>query len=93
VLYDFRTHKQSALSSVSGGYPDWSPDGELLFYRTLGNDPSWWRVRMRDRKTERIPIPKNIRVTDWFALAPNNSLITARSVGTDEIYALDWEAP
>ena len=48
---------------------------------------------MRDRKTERVAALKNMRVTLWFAPAPNNSLITARSVGTDEIYALDWEAP
>jgi hypothetical protein len=32
-------------------------------------------------------------VTDWFAPAANNSLITARDIGADEIYALDWEAP
>jgi len=93
MLYDFQTQKQSEISSVVSGYPDWSSDGESLFYRTFGNDPSWWRVRMRDRKVERVAIPKNIRVTDWFAPAPGNSLLTARSVGTDEIYALDWEAP
>jgi serine/threonine protein kinase/Tol biopolymer transport system component len=93
VLYDFQIRKQSALSSVMSGSPSWSSDGESLFYRTFGNDPSWWRVRMRDRKAERFAIPKNIRVTDWFAPVPNNSLITARSTGTDEIYALDWEAP
>jgi hypothetical protein len=29
----------------------------------------------------------------WFAVGPNNSLITARDAGTEEIYALDWEAP
>jgi Tol biopolymer transport system component len=93
VLYDFQIRKQSELSSVMSGWPGWSPEGDFLFYRTFGNDASWWRVRMRDRKTERIPIPKNIRVTDWFAPAPNNSLITAHRVGTDEIYALDWDAP
>ena len=93
VLYDFQIRKQSELSSVMSGWPGWSPEGDFLFYRTFGNDASWWRVRMRDWKTERIPIPKNIRVTGWFAPAPNNTLITARSVGTDEIYALDWEAP
>ena len=93
VLYDFQGQKQSELSSVLSVYPGWSSDGEFLLYRTVRNDPSWWRVRMRDRKVERIAIPKNIRVTDWFAPGPNNSLITARSVGTDEIYALDWEAP
>jgi hypothetical protein len=32
-------------------------------------------------------------VIDWFVPAPGNSFITARSVGTDELYALDWEAP
>ena len=48
---------------------------------------------MRDRKTERVAALKSMHVEQWFATAPNNSLITARSVGTDEIYALDLEAP
>jgi serine/threonine protein kinase/Tol biopolymer transport system component len=93
VLYDFQTHKQSELSSVKSLYPGWSVDGESLFYETEGDDASWWRVRMGDRKTERVTRLKNMQVTDWFAPAPNNSLITARSVGTNEIYALDWELP
>jgi hypothetical protein len=93
VLYDFKTHKQSQLSSVQGGYPGWSLDGESLFYETKGDDASWWRVRLRDRKAERIALLKNMNVAGWFAPAPNDSLITARNAGTDEIYALDWEAP
>ena len=60
---------------------------------TYGDDSSWWRVRKRDRKTGRVARFKEMRVDGWFAPAPNNSLITARNVGTDEIYALDWEAP
>ena len=94
VLYDVQTHDQSELSSVLSGYPGWSQDGESLFYKTNGDDASWWRVRIRDRKTERVARLKNMRATsDWFAPAPDNSLITARQVGADEIYALDWEAP
>ena len=93
VLYDIQTQRQSELSSVRSGYPGWSLDGESLFYETNDDDPSWWRVRLRDRKAERIAPQKNMRVLGWFAQAPNNSLITARQVGTDEIYALDWEAP
>jgi hypothetical protein len=34
-----------------------------------------------------------MRVTLWFTPAPNNSFIAVRSAGTDEIYALDWDAP
>ena len=93
VLYDLQTSKQSELSTVLSGYPGWSPDGQYLFYTTFGDDASWWRVRIRDRKTERVAGLKNMRLGLWFAPAPNNSLITARSVGTDEIYALDWKAP
>ncbi|MGO4880472.1 MAG: TolB family protein [Bryobacteraceae bacterium] len=54
VLYDFRTRKQSEVSRPLCGYPFWSRDGESLFYVTFGDDLSWWRLRRRDRKTERI---------------------------------------
>ena len=29
----------------------------------------------------------------WFGLAPDDSPLVLRDVGTHEIYALDWEAP
>jgi hypothetical protein len=50
---------------------------------------------MRDLKVELVDTVKNIALADWgwFAIAPNNSLITARNIGTDEIYALVWELP
>ena len=53
------------------------------------------RVRIRDRKVERIANLTKIRVAGWgcFAAAPNNSFFTARDAGTEEIYALDWDAP
>lgn len=88
MLYDFQTRKQSELSSVQSGGPFWSWDGESVFYLTIG-DHVLWRVRVRDRRTERIALPR----AGGIAAAPDNSLIIARNVGTDEIYALDWEAP
>ena len=65
----------------------------------------WWRLRMRDRKVERINVrwvPLGLAkelygmpLADFgrFGVAPNNSLITVRDDGTDEIFAVDWEAP
>jgi Tol biopolymer transport system component len=91
-LYDVRTHKQTQLVGWHSGYPTWSPDGAFLFFRS----GDWlWRVRMSDRKVERVTNLDGIRVAGfgWFAVAPNNSFIAARDAGTDEIYALDWEAP
>jgi Tol biopolymer transport system component len=93
ILYDLRTQKQTQLSDLSGGCPTWSRDGESLFF--ADESGGIWRIWMRDRKVERAADLTGIRVAGWgwFATAPDNSLITARDAGTDEIYALDWETP
>jgi len=96
MLYDLRTRKQTQLFGLPSGYPSWSWDGEFLFFLSGFESDLWvWRVRMRDRKVERITNLSKIRVAGygWFAAAANNSFITARDAGTDEIYALDWDAP
>jgi len=92
VLYDLRTRKQSQLFDRGSRWPSWSTDGEFL---TFDSDGWWWRVRMRDRKAQRIANANNMRLAGWgwFATGPDNSLITARDAGNDEIYALAWEAP
>ena len=93
MLYDLRTRRQTLLSDLPSGCPTWSRDGESLFF---GDESAGiWRIWMRDRKVERVADLSGIRVAGWgwFATAQNNSLITARDAGTDEIYALDWEAP
>jgi Tol biopolymer transport system component len=93
MLYDIRTRKQTELFSGSGAYPSWSRDGEWLYFFTA-SEPRWRRVSVRDLKVELVNTVKDITLADWgwFAIDPNNSLITARNIGTDEIYALEWEA-
>ena len=94
MLYDLRTQKQTLLFNQASACPSWSWDGEFLFFES-GPGQWVWRVRMRDRKVERVADLNNIRVAGWgwFAAAPNNSFITARDAGTEEIYALEWKAP
>jgi Tol biopolymer transport system component len=93
TLYDCQTRTQSKVSDAHASWPSWPWDGKFLFYETSGDSASWWRLRMRDRKTERIADLKGLQVTEWFAPAPNNSLITKHSIGAEEIYALDFDAP
>ena len=95
-LYQVTTGKQTGVFDDQTGWPSWSPDGEsLFFFEAATPDKAWFRLRMSDRRVERITKPKQVPMSEdgWFAPAPNNSLITTRSTGTDEIYALDWEAP
>jgi len=53
-------------------------------------------VRVNDAKMERLFSLKSVRRTgtaEWTGLAPDDSPLLLRDIGTEEIYALDWEAP
>jgi eukaryotic-like serine/threonine-protein kinase len=89
MLYDLGTRKQTQLSDLQSEWPTWSRDGASLFF--VADSGGVWRVWMRDRKVESVPTLAHF--WGWFGAAPDNSLITSHEVGTDEIYALDWEAP
>ena len=53
------------------------------------------RVRIRDRKLERVADLKNFRQAGfwgvWLGMAPDDSPLLLRDTGTQEIYALDWK--
>jgi len=107
LLYDMRTRKQTELQSYGsgpprtqilnqpGGCPSWSADSKFLFF---SNAAGWWRMRISDRKADLVNSSKDLKNISlagwgWFAVAPNNSLITARMIGTEEFYALDLDLP
>jgi len=55
-------------------------------------------VQIHDGKLERVISLKDILYpyessSAWTGLAPDNSFLTSKNVGAQEIYALDWEAP
>jgi Tol biopolymer transport system component len=100
LLYNLRTREQTELVSLSLyiDYFSWSHDSEFVYFDTGGGDPAFFRVRIRDRKIERIVSLKDDRRTlgtfgQWTGLAPDDSLLLQRDAGASEIYAFDWEAP
>jgi serine/threonine protein kinase/Tol biopolymer transport system component len=96
-LFDFATQKWEQIAKLSMGFPNWSKNGDYVYFLHEENQPSVMRVRIRDRKVERIADLKNFRQTGywnvWLGLAPDDSPLLLRDVGTQEIYALDWQAP
>jgi WD40 repeat protein len=98
ILYDLRTRKQTVLASGEPNYFAWSRSSESVYFDTIGSDPGFFRVRVRDRKLERLASLKGIRrihgaFGTWAGLEPDDSLLVQRDVGATEIYALDWEGP
>jgi Tol biopolymer transport system component len=99
MLFDYTNRRWMDLARPNAGYLDWTLDSKYLYFDALGEtDPAFYRVRMSDRKLERVVSLKNLRrawawAGAWTGLAPDGSPLLLRDVGIEEIYALDVELP
>ena len=94
VLFDFATAKWTNLDSGTGVLR-WSPDNRFLYHLSNENGPALVRVRMSDRKVERVAPLNSVRLAGFlagvaFGLTPDGVPIILRDTGTEEIYSLDW---
>jgi len=96
VLFDFSTQKWVQLEQVVVGFPSWSRDSKYIYFDSQGGDHAFYRVRISDHKLERLVSLKGLRLTgyfSWTGLALDDSPLVLRDVGTQEIYAFDWNVP
>jgi eukaryotic-like serine/threonine-protein kinase len=97
MLFDFAAQRWEEITKVTADFPNWSRAGDYVYFLHEGDQPSVMRVRIRDRKLERVADLKNFRQAGffgyWLGMAPDDSPLLLRDTGTQEIYALDWEAP
>jgi Tol biopolymer transport system component len=96
TLFDFTTGRWRELAVLNEGvgYPNWSRDGACVLFEGDLREGGIYRVRLSDRKVERIISAKELGpIGGWFGLAPDDSLLVMRVHTTNEVYALDWEAP
>jgi hypothetical protein len=93
TLYDFRTKQQTELAKLHATYPTLSADDQYVYFATAGDDPGWWRVRIRDHKLEPIRSPKNFPVGEgrWFTVTPSGLIVSSRDINSSQIYALDLD--
>lgn len=99
MLFDFKTQTWTELTrGAYFGFMNWSSDGQYVYYLRRGKDPAVLRVRIADKKVEEIASLKDVRQTGfrgaiWTGLALDDSPLVLRDIGTQEIYALDLQAP
>ena len=99
MLFDFSTHKWAELVSSPADYPNWSRDGSYIYFiNPYIAEPAVYRVRISDRKLELVTSLSRQRLGwsiagKWTGLAGDDSPLVLRDTGSEEIYALDWEAP
>lgn len=99
MLFDFTTQKWSEMAKMDVGFTDWSKDSKYVYFDTgLSASPAVYRIRVADRKLERVADLKGLRRTifaliPWSGLTPDGSPLVLRDVSSQEVYALDFEAP
>ena len=99
MLFDFSTHKWAELVSSPADYPNWSGDGSYIYFiNAYVAEPAVYRIRISDRKLELVTSLSRQRLGwsiagKWMGLAGDDSPLVLRDTGSEEIYALDWDAP
>jgi Tol biopolymer transport system component len=98
-LYEFATATWSDLVVHDVGFPQWSRDSKYVYFDTgPSTELAVYRVRIADRKLERVADLRNFRRvvepwTSWMGLTPDGSPLLMRDIGSQEVYALDFEEP
>jgi WD40 repeat protein len=101
VLFDFENSKWLDLVPIEGFFRlAWSRNGQHLYYYDYPpQGPAVFRVRIGDRKIERVVRLDQMKLltTDlgtWtMGLAPDESPLEVRDAGSQELYALDVKLP
>jgi len=98
ALFDFAAQKWDELANGTFfSWPNWSHDSRYLYYLQGSNNPGVMRLRIADRKIERVADLQNLHMAGFYgsslSLSPNDEPIITRDTGSQEIFALDWQAP
>jgi hypothetical protein len=96
-LFDLAKRNWTILAQGVMGYPYWSRNSNYVYFEDLSvpHRSRVARVRIKDGSVETIADLSTLRQISlgWIGCGPDDLPITVREVGTEEIYALDWNAP
>jgi Tol biopolymer transport system component len=96
VVFDGAARKWRDLTTVRVNFPSWSHDSRYIYFDTWEGD-AVCRVRVSDGKLEHLASLKGVRRTGvsfpWSGLAPDDSFLVLRDIGSQDIYALDVDFP
>jgi eukaryotic-like serine/threonine-protein kinase len=99
MLFDFSAQKWADLLRMNVGWTSWSRDSKYIYFDTgLIENPAIYRVRVADRKLERIADLKGFRRVvfawiPWSGVTPDGAPLLLRDISSQEVYALDFETP
>ena len=97
MVFDFQSRRWRDLHVRDVDNPVWSRDQSYIYFSFVRDN--WnagiFRVRLRDGLQERVATFDGLRraMPSWHGLAPDDSPLVLRDIGTQEVYRLDVEWP
>jgi eukaryotic-like serine/threonine-protein kinase len=92
AIFDCAAKEWAQLGKIEVGYQSWSRDSKYIYFDSLESEPGFYRVQISDHKAERLVAVKNLRrARPWTGLAPDDSPLLLRDIGSQEIYTLNVE--
>lgn len=101
VLYDLQSHQRTELAQGTAVVdPVWSHDSRVVFFQDIraGLDQPIYRVRIDDRKVERVinlAQPPAADVTSYrlTGITPDDQVLASLNRSNSDLYALDVDFP
>jgi len=97
LIFDFKTGKWTNFEKDPIDNKWFSADGRYYYFdKYIDNDPAIFRIRLSDRKLERVVGLQNIRRAQsftgwWMGIAPDGSPMVLRDTSIEEVYALGFQ--
>ena len=98
-IFDVASEKWHDLTATYVSWPSWSHDGKYIYFGNyVENTAAVSRVRVSDGTISVVAVLKDLRPAfgifgNWFGLAPDDSPLVLRDIGTEEVYVFNWETP
>jgi serine/threonine protein kinase/Tol biopolymer transport system component len=98
-LFSFASQKWSDLANTTLSWPGWTRDGKYIYFENfIDANAAVFRVRLSDHKVQLVSVLKDLRPAfgifgNWSGLAPDDSPLVLRDIGTEEVYVFDWQTP
>jgi Tol biopolymer transport system component len=96
-LYTFADRQWVNLisSNFPTGFPEWSDDGKYVYINVM--DERIVRVNISSRHSQVQLLIKDIARTGWwggwFGLTPDGKILLLRNIGSEDLYAFDFQNP
>ncbi|MGB9455342.1 MAG: protein kinase [Bryobacteraceae bacterium] len=97
ALFRFATGRWEELVKGNLSFPCWSHDGRTVYYIRGSTNRGVMRVRIADRRIDRVIDLKDINLAGFYGLSlsltPDDQPVMTRDSGSMEIFTLDWRTP